>query len=373
MLARASRTPIERIGDLKAQIAANFTGEKRILELARKYSCETFVDACSKSLVWTEQLARKQLAKIPNGKYVASDCIEGPLGNNIRLTVRLTLSDANITVDYSGTDRQVEYPLNAVYGVTLSGVYYVVRTLIQEDIPVNYGTFKTISVNVPEGTILNPTFPFPVAGGNLETSQRNADLLYRVFSQAVPDTVPADSGGCMNNVMMGGKWKSEPWTFYETIGVGLGGKSWADGIDGIQANMTNTMNTPIEEIERSFPLLVEQYELRSNSGGKGRYRGGTGIIRSYKALTNNVTVTILTDRNKNRPHGLFKGRPGAGTKVSLVKNGKRPKRIIPVKTTLTLRKNDTLEICTAGGGGYGNPMERLRLLIDKDRETQLAY
>jgi len=285
----------------------------------------------------------------------------------------LTLSKGRLKVDYTGTDRQVSNPLNAVYGVTLSGVYYVTRTLTGDDVPANHGAFAPITVHAPEGTILNPTFPHPVAGGNVETSQRNADLLYRAFSKAVPDKVPADSGGSMNNIMMGGTFKGRGWAFYETIGVGLGARSDADGIDGIQANMTNTMNTPIEEIERSYPLLIKQYDFRPDSSGSGRHRGGSGIVRSYQSLSDAITVTILSDRGRNRPQGLFKGGPGARTEVTLYKKdkGKTRKIRLPAKITLLLEKGDVIEIKTAGGGGYGKAENREKSRIRNDIENEI--
>jgi N-methylhydantoinase B len=172
----------------------------------------------------------------------------------------------------------------------------------------------------------------------------------------------------MNNVMMGGTYKGRNWAFYETIGVGLGARNDADGIDGIQANMTNTMNTPIEEIERSYPLLVGKYALRPDSSGPGRHRGGTGIIRSYQALIDNITVTVLADRGKNRPRGLFRGGSGARTEVNLYKKarGKTRKRRLPVKVTLVLQKGDVIEVRTAGGGGYGKREKRERVRIKED-------
>src|SRR5438132_1829445 len=354
-LTSKSRTPIERKGDLKAQTAANVTGEMRVLELVNKYGWKMFEQACVESLKKTEQMMRLRLAKIPSGTYQAQDYLEDPDGHNIQLKVTITLSNGRLKVDYTGTDGQVSNPLNAAYGVTLSGVYYVTRTLTGDDVPANHGAFSRIAIHHPEGTILNPTFPHPVAGGNLETSQRNADLLYRAFSEAIPDRVPADSGGSMNNVMMGGTYKGRNWAFYETIGVGLGARGDADGIDGIQANMTNTMNTPIEEIERSYPLLIKNYEMRTDSLGPERHRGGTGIIRSYQALTDNITVTVLADRGRNRPRGLLGGGSGARTEVNLYRRamGKTRKMRLPVKVTLVLRKGDVIEIRTAGGGGYG--------------------
>src|SRR2546428_610849 len=253
------------------------TGERRVVELVKKHGREAFQHACAESLRKTEQMMSLRLSRIPSGTYQAQDYLEDPDGHDIRVKVTLSLSNGRLKVDYTGTDSQVSNPLNSVYGVTLSGVYYVTRTLTGAAIPANHAPFTPITVHAPERTILNPTFPHPVAGGNVETSQRNADLLYRAFSKAIPDRVPADSGGSMNNVMMGGTYKGRNWAFYETIGVGLGARSDADGIDGIQANMTNTMNTPIEEIERSYPLLLKEYELRADSSGPGRHRGGTGI------------------------------------------------------------------------------------------------
>jgi len=172
----------------------------------------------------------------------------------------------------------------------------------------------------------------------------------------------------MNNVMMGGTYKGRDWAFYETIGVGLGARNDADGIDGIQANMTNTMNTPIEEIERSYPLLIKNYEMRPDSFGPGRHRGGTGIIRSYQALTDNITVTVLADRGRNRPLGLFGGGPGARTEVNLYQRarGKTRKMRLPVKVTVVLQKGDIIEVRTAGGGGYGKPEKREGARIQED-------
>ena len=373
-LVSKSRTPEERMGDLKAQTAANITGERRVLELVEKRGRKMFQQACAESLKKTEQLMTLRLSKIPSGTYQAQDYLEDPDGHDIQLRVTITISKGRLKVDYTGTDRQVSNPLNAVYGVTLSGVYYVIRTLTGDDVPANHGAFAPITIYAPEGTILNPTFPHPVAGGNVETSQRNADLLYRAFSRAIPDKVPADSGGSMNNVMMGGTYKGRNWAFYETIGVGLGARTDADGIDGIQANMTNTMNTPIEEVERSFPLLIKKYELRPNSSGRGRHRGGTGIIRSYQGLTDNITLTVFADRGRNGPRGLFGGGRGAQTEVNLYKRarGKTQKMRVPVKVTLVLQKGDVIEIRTAGGGGYGRAGTREKSRIKADIENELV-
>ncbi|HZY93239.1 MAG TPA: hydantoinase B/oxoprolinase family protein [Candidatus Bathyarchaeia archaeon] len=368
-LSSKSRTPRERIGDLKAQTAANLTGTRRVLGLVKAYGQQTFREACEESLRKTRDLMKLRLSKIPTGSWEARDYIEDPSNHNVLLHVTITVTSRGLMVDYAGTDPQVSNPLNAVYGVTLSGVYYVVRTLTGDDVPANDGAFSSIHVVAPKGTILNPTFPAPVGGGNVETSQRNADLLYRAFSKALPDKVPADSGGSMNNIMMGGEWRGTCWAFYETVGVGLGARRDADGIDGIQANMTNTMNTPIEEMERSYPLLIRRYEMRPNSSGMGRYRGGSGIIRSYEARADGVTVTVLADRGRNKPRGLFGGGAGAPTSLTLFKrNGRTTRRIsLPVKKNMILGKGDIIELRTAGGGGYGKAEKRKRALTNDDK------
>ncbi len=373
-LSKRSRTPKERIGDLKAQVAASITGERRVIELVKQHGLKGFQQACKQSLTTAERLARLRFSKMPSGKYDAEDFLEDPDGHDIRLHVSITLSRNGLVVDYSGTDKQVANPLNAVFGVTISGVYYVTRTLPGDDIPANHGAFAPIKVHAPEGSIVNPTYPSPVAGGNVETSQRNADLLYRAFSKAIPDQVPADSGGSMNNVMMGGVWRGHSWAFYETIGVGLGGQKDRDGIDGIQANMTNTMNTPIEEMERSYPIRIEQYELRSDTGGLGRSRGGSGIVRSYQSETNGTTVTVLAERGRNRPSGLFGGSPGASTTVTLFRKTRTGRQGIglPVKVTVVLDKGDIIEIRTAGGGGYGPPKNPPRLMKLRDVENGIV-
>jgi len=351
-----SRNPYERLGDIKAQVAANYTGEKRILEVIDKYGLEKFKESNLLAFEYGEKVFLSKIEKIEKGTYEAIDYIEKPDYTNLKLQVKIEILKNRIKVDYEGTDKQVDIPLNAVLGVTISGVHFVFKTLLGEDLPLNYGAFKNIEIIVPSGTILNPEFPYPVAGGNVETSQRNADVLYLAMSKAMPEIVPAASGGSMNNVMIGGIYKGKTWAFYETIGVGLGGRYGMDGTDGIQANMTNTMNTPIEDIERNFPIIMRKYEFRVDSSGAGKYRGGSGIIRSYVALENGMYFTILADRGKNKPWGLFGGKEGENTVVLMCKN-KRIRRV-NTKCTLILNKDEWIEIRTAGGGGYGNPNER---------------
>ena len=369
LLSSHSRMPRERRGDLKAQAAANITGTRRVNQIISKYGLPNFKEAATESFCYSESLTRHRISSIKKGIYNVQDYLEHPDGHDIKLKAKLTISDQGIEIDYEGTDKQMDCPLNAVFGVTLSGVYFVVRTLIGDDIPINHGVFAPISVLAPEGTIINPTFPHPVGGGNVETSQRNADLIYGAFSKAVPEKVPAASGGSMNNVMIGGLHNGKSWAFYETIAVGLGGRKGMDGIDGIHCNMTNTMNTPIEEIERTTPLLITKYEYRVDSSGAGEYRGGSGVIRSFRVTSDSTIFTVLAGRERHGPWGLFGGEEGEKTQVILQRNNKRRK--ISTKATLLLKKEDEIVVYTAGGGGYGFPHQRDKEKVKEDMSNGL--
>ena len=369
LLSSHSRMPRERRGDLKAQAAANITGTRRVNQIISKYGLPNFKEAVTESFCYSESLTRHRISSIKKGIYNVQDYLEHPDGHDIKLKAKLTISDQGIEIDYEGTDKQMDCPLNAVFGVTLSGVYFVVRTLIGDDIPINHGVFAPISVLAPEGTIINPTFPHPVGGGNVETSQRNADLIYGAFSKAVPEKVPAASGGSMNNVMIGGLRNGKSWAFYETIAVGLGGRKGMDGIDGIHCNMTNTMNTPIEEIERTTPLLITKYEYRVDSSGAGEYRGGSGVIRSFRVTSDSTIFTVLAGRERHGPWGLFGGEEGEKTQVILQRNNKRRK--ISTKATLLLKKEDEIVVYTAGGGGYGFPHQRDKEKVKEDMSNGL--
>ena len=368
-LAKTSRSPTERKGDLRAQVAANVAGAKKVRELIDKVGLRTLGLAAEESFERSERMFARRISRFRRGTYSAQDLLEGKHGEDITLRATVRITGAGVEVDYEGTDAQVDYPMNAVLGVTISGAYFVLRALTGSDIPANHGAFRRVKVRAPEGCILNPTSPHPVGAGNVETSQRNADVLFRALSGALHGEVPAAAGGSMNNVMMGGMWRGASWSFYETIGVGLGGGPAMDGMDGIQANMTNTLNTPIEEIEKSFPLLMTRYEFRPDSSGAGRNRGGSGLVRSYECLADGTVFTITADRERHRPWGVDGGLEGAGTRVFLRRRGRLTRR--NTKSTMVLRAGDEVEVWTAGGGGYGGPSERPKAKVREDLSNGL--
>jgi N-methylhydantoinase B len=234
-------------------------------------------------------------------------------------------------------------------------------------IPMNDGCYRPVKVKAPEGTLMNPIPPAPVAGGNVETSQRNVDVLLKAFAQILPEKVCAACQGTMNNVAVGGinPENGKPWTFYETIAGGFGGRRGIDGVDAVHSHMTNTMNTPIEAIETIYPIRFLKYELREDSGGPGKWRGGVGLERSWMLLAPSATLSVLAERTKIQPWGLYAGKPGAAGEYYIIKqNGRRIK--LKSKCTVKVEKGDIFVAKTPGGGGYGNPLERSPELVHRD-------
>ena len=362
------RTPEVQMGDLRAQIAANYTGIRRLTELMGEYGAETVHSAMEAVMDYSERRMRAEIQAMPDGVYEAEDWMEdtGAWGDPAKITVTVSIEGDGIRFDYSGTSPQVEGPVNAPLGVTLAGVFFTLISVTDPTIPVNDGCFRPIGLHVPEGCMMNPVRPAPVAGGNVETSQRNVDVLMKALAEAVPEKVPAASQGTMNNVSIGGiREDGTPWTFYETIGGGSGGRPGSDGVDGVHVNMTNTMNTPIEALEAYLPLRFEGYALRADSGGPGRWRGGCGIERSWTLRSLKATLSILAERTKIPPWGLHGGLPASLGVYELVRGDGSVERL-PSKCTIPLKQGDRLIIRTPGGGGYGSPLERPPDLVLKD-------
>ena len=359
LLRANSRTPDARAGDLRAQIAGNYVGERRFLELVERYGITVVEAALDKALADGERRTRAALRALPDGVVEHEDVLEDERGEpTIVLRVRLEKRGDALALDYTGTSPQRAMPLNAVYGVTLSGVYYAVRAVTDPRIPMNDGSFAPIAVHVPEGTLLNPRRPAPVSAGNVETSMRNADLVLGALAQLAPGRVPAQSGGSMNNVMIGGlDGAGRTWVFYETNGCGMGARPDADGIDGIHVHMTNTLNTPIEAIERQLPLFVTAYEFAETSAGDGTFRGGSGLVRAFALRDGSATASLLAERHTVRPKGTAGGKDGEPGAHVLVRRGGEVTEL-PAKTSVALEPGDAIILRSAGGGGYGDPAAR---------------
>jgi N-methylhydantoinase B len=357
------RTPDEREGDLGAQIAACHTGAERLREVCTRYGLSRAKRAARELLQYSEEMMRAFLEGVPRGTYRAEDFLDddGITDKPVKIVAAITFHDVRgrtrprhaVTVDFTGSDPQVEGSINAVEAITYSACFYVFRCLLAEDVPATSGLMRPIRVIAPEGTIVNARPPAAVAGGNVETSQRIVDVLLRALAKAIPERIPAAAAGTMNNLTIGGRdpRTGQLFAYYETIAGGMGARPTKPGISGIHTHMTNSLNTPAEALEYAYPLRVRKYALRSGSGGRGRNRGGDGIVREIEVLTD-ADVTLLADRRKRGPYGLSGGTSGAPGKTEILRNDGTTQPV-PGKFNVRLRKGERVRIESPGGGGFG--------------------
>ncbi len=348
------RTPKEREWDIIAQISANTIGKQRLNEMCGKYGKPKVVKYSSELQGYSDRVMRSMIKKIPDGEYTFSDCLDddGAADKPVRIKVCVTIKGSKVFVDFSGSGRQVEGCVNAVYAVTVSCVFYVFRCLVDSDIPSNSGCMRAIKIYAPDGSVVNASLPAAVSGGNVETSQRIVDVIMGALSKAMPDIIPAASSGSMSNIAIGGydKFQDRNFTYYETIAGGMGARPNLEGINAIQTHMTNTLNTPIEAIEHNYPFRIKEYNIHKQSGGNGMTRGGNGIVRNYE-FSQDATVSILSDRRKHAPYGLRGGKKGKVGQNFLISKGRKYK--LASKTTINVNSGDIISIRTPGGGGYG--------------------
>ena len=307
-----------------------------------RYGLERAQSASRALLEYSERMMRGFLARVPPGTYRAEDFMDsdGISDRPVKIAVavkfegkeRSRVSDPArtgrrpvptqpvVTVDFTGSDPQVEGSINAVEAITYSACFYVFRCLLEEDVPATAGLMRPIRVIAPSGTVVNARPPAAVAGGNVETSQRIVDVLLRALAQAVPERIPAAASGTMNNLTIGGidPRTGEPFAYYETIAGGMGARPTKPGVSGVHTHMTNSLNTPAEALEYSYPLRVRQYSLRRGSGGAGKHRGGDGIVREIEVLTD-AEVTLLSDRRTRGPWGLSGGADGSPGNASVIR------------------------------------------------------
>ncbi len=358
LLCRNSRTPNDRRGDIAAQLAACRVGERRLQEIVARYGWQETRDHMDGLLDYSERLTRAAIGGMPNGEFSFTDHLEGDGFSNEPLPIRATVrvNGDEMEVDFTGTAPQTDGCVNAPFAISLSAVLYVVRCIAGEQVPANQGVMRPVSVSAPVGSLVNPTSPHAVAGGNVETSQRIVDVLMGALAQAMPGVIPAASQGTMNNILVGGRHPNgEGFAYYETIAGGMGARPDKDGLSGVHTHMTNTLNTPIEALELQFPMRVRRYALRRDSGGEGAQRGGDGIVREMEFL-GPATVTLLTERRENAPYGLQGGGPGApGENILHRKDGEETR--LPSKVTFRAEPGDILSLHTPGGGGWGAALD----------------
>ena len=365
------RTPDEREGDLGAQIAACNTGARRLAEVCRRYGVPRVHRAMGELQEYAERMTRTLLKGIPPGEYSAEDFLDNDGINDLPVRVAVVIRIAQpkrggaepiVTIDFTGSDPQVEGSINAVEAITYSACFYVFRCLLAEDVPAAAGIMRPIRVIAPQGTVVNARPPAAVAGGNVEMSQRIVDTLFRALAKAMPGRIPAASSGTMNNLTIGGLFPpdhpraGEPFAYYETIAGGMGARPTQDGISGVHTHMTNSLNTPSEALEYAYPFRVTRYSLRPDSGGAGKHRGGDGIVRELELLCD-ADVTLLADRRARGPYGLHGGRDGAPGRNLVIRND-GSEFPIPAKGSVRLKRGDRVRIESPGGGGWGEVKDR---------------
>lgn len=368
LILRNVRTPQERDGDLAAQLAAHATGDKRLQAIVARYGLADALAHADALIDYAKKLTETAVSNIPNGRYTFTDYLDddGQGSDPLPIQVTITVADAAISADFSGTAPAVRGNLNAVPAITYSAVAYCLRcvalALLDSDLPMNHGAFAPLRLTIPPGSLLDPHPPHAVAAGNVETSQRVVDVVFGALAQALPQLIPAASQGTMNNLTfggeinatgLGGKESKEAGTafaYYETIGGGAGAGPNAGGGSGVHVHMSNTLNTPVEALEYSFPLRVTEYSLRRGSGGAGQHHGGDGLVRAIRFLTP-VQVTVTSERRKRPSYGLQGGQPGQNGRNSIISGDEEIE--LPGKFTRELQPGDVLRIETPGGGGWG--------------------
>jgi N-methylhydantoinase B len=333
------RNPDERRGDLRAQLAANRLATQRVAELCARRGHDRVRAAMDELHDYSERAMRAGIAALPDGRYEARDALE-PIEGELELHATVTVDGSTVEIDFGGTSPQHDGNLNCPLSVARSACFYVVRVLVDPDLPASGGAFAPVTVSAPEGCLVNAQPPAAVAAGNVETSSRIVDVVMRAFGQAVE--VPAQGQGTMNNVTLG----NDRFTYYETIGGGQGACPDADGPSGVHVAMSNTLSTPIEALELQYPLRVERYGLRLGSGGAGHQRGGDGVVRELRVLED-CRLSIISERRARAPQGERGGRPATPGRNLL--NGEP----LSAKVTRAVSRGDVVTIETPGGGGFG--------------------
>jgi N-methylhydantoinase B len=348
------RGATERRADFEAQTGSLKTGANRLLEIVARRGAAEASEYAAHLIAYSARLMRRTIEAIPDGDYTAEDALDddGLSRAEVRIRVRVKIENDRARVDFTGSAEQVAGAINAVEAITVSAVAYVFRCLVGGDVPASAGLMEPIEVIAPRGTVVNAVHPASVAGGNVETSQRIVDVLFKALHQALPQKIPAASQGTMNNLTIGGvdALTGAEFAYYETIAGGMGARPQRDGLSAVHTHMTNSLNTPAEALEYAYPLRVRAYRIRKGSGGGGRQRGGDGVVREIETLVP-ARMSLLSDRRRRAPYGLNGGEDGRKGRDSVIRQNRV--RRISSKGSWQLAAGDRVRIETPGGGGHG--------------------
>lgn len=360
IISKNVRLPDLVIGDLEAQLATCALGERELLRIVEKYGPEQFRAFLSEFLDYGERLTRHEIARWPDGQYAFTDHIDGDGFDEtpIPIKVTLTVKGSQLDVDFRGSSPQVKGAINSTLSFVKSATYLAIRCVLDAEVPNNSGVYRCIDVSAPQGSLLNPHFPAPVAARAL-TGYRVVDTVLGALSQIVPDRVVAAGEGGNSVVCIGGydKTSREPFIMVDMINGALGARATKDGIDAITNPSQNMSNMPVEIMEATYPIRIREYALRADSAGAGRTRGGLGVLREYELLADEAVLQLRSDRYATRPYGLFGGACGASSR-NLLSHGSDEFQILDSKVTRNINRGDIVRHEQAGGGGYGNPLDR---------------
>ena len=360
-----------RLGDLNAQFACNKKGVQRMEDICAKYGKETVALCMEELLDYSERKIRMALSAIPNGSHEFEDYLDSDgLGSDpIKLKVKVAIKDEDIELDFTDNPDQVKGAINLPLSALRASVYYAIRSIVDPSLPSNGGYYRAIHIKSRPGCILGCTEPAACAGRS-DTAQRVADMIFGAMSDVVPHQVIAGSNSSITGVYFGGVSPDtgEYYVYMETFGGGSGARFNKDGLSCVQVHMSNTSNLPIESMEVEFPYMVERYELVTDSGGPGKYRGGLSMSKDIRVLGHDSEFTIKADRQKVPPYGLFGGKPGLPGLITIYPDTDEARTVDSKKSGNLLKANGVLRCQMPGAGGYGNPLERSRELLIKDLE-----
>jgi N-methylhydantoinase B len=371
------RTPEERRGDLRAQVAANRRAAERLRTLALKYGTDTLLGIMDEVMDYSEVMMRQALSSLPDGEARFEDFCDGDgivtmgASEDEPFTIRMHVvkKGDRLTVDFSGSDGAVAGPMNAPLSVTKSGVFVAVKMIADPNslIPPNSGCWRAIEVLAPKGSVVNAQLPSPVVYANHEIGHRVAEMLFGAFAQFAPGNVMACSQGTSSVLTLGGVdyRTGNRYVSYETIKGGFGARPNKDGINCIASTIANTMNTPIEVLEMSFPVRVESYAVVSDSGGVGKYRGGAGAVRTWRILGSDAQAAVCCERTKSAPFGLLGGKAGAAARISITYADGR-EQVLNSKGGFTAPEGSLIRFQVPGSGGFGPVSERDPAAIRQD-------
>ena len=344
----------ERRADFEAQIGSLKTGAIRLIEIVERRGVREATRYALHLMAYSARLMCRTIASIPDGEYTAEDALDddGVSDAEVKIRVRVTIKGERARVDFTGSQPQVAGAVNAVEAITVSAVSYVFRCLVGGDVPASAGLMEPIETIAPRGTVVNAEHPASVAGGNVETSQRIVDVLFKALAKALPEKIPAASQGTMNNLTIGGidSRTNQEFSYYETVAGGMGARPHSHGMSAVHTHMTNSLNTPAEALEYAYPLRVRAYSIRKNSGGRGMHKGGDGVVREIETLVP-ARMSLLSDRRRRAPYGLDGGEDGEKGRDAIIHHGRA--RAIKSKGSWQLEAGDRVRIETPGGGGYG--------------------